>query len=187
MAYAARKAHCNAGATPGSLWSQPRHLERALVPRSADLRAAGNRGGLLSRSFTSSKSQQARNTGRKELLVAGSIHHANGHDHRRRLCCRFDADRLSSHPRARWNSQDAAPSRRHGRVVLHAYVADLLGAEPDFQRTLRPRVGSSGQGHGLSRRRRRRISRPGSSLGDGPLIFRRHADGHQIRHARDAV
>ena len=68
-------------------------------------------------------------------------------------------------------------SRRHGRIVLHAYVADLLGPEPDFQWTLRPRVGSSRQRHGLSRRGRRRISRPGSGLGDGTVIFRRHADG----------
>ena len=68
-------------------------------------------------------------------------------------------------------------------LVLHADLADLLGFEPDFQRTFCSRTGASRQGHGLPRCRCRGVSRPWSRLGDGAVLFRRHADGNQVGDA----
>jgi len=158
-----------------------------MVSGSADFCAAGNRSGLWGRSFASAKSRQTGHPGRKELLDPGPFHHANGDDHRRGICRRLDAHRVSRHPSLSRNSQDAAGSGCTGGVVLHADLADLLGLEPDFQRTLCPGTDATRQGNGLPRGRRRRVSRAGSGLGDGAIFVGCHADGDQVRHAAHTV
>jgi len=178
-AHVRREASCNTGTAARPRWPGARQLERALVPRSADFCAAGNRGGVYGRPVAWSTCRQTRYPGRKELLGSGSFHHADGDDHHRRICSCVDPYRVSLHSRLGWNSQDPARSGRYGGVVLHADLADLLGLEPDLQRTLCSRVGASRQRDGLPRCRGCGVSRTGGGLGDGTLFFCCHAHGHE--------
>ena len=108
-----------------------------VVSGSLDFRLAGHRGRFHLSAYCCIKPQQTSHPGREELLDSGSFHHADGDDHHRRICCGHHArwciassSALAGIPKTRERS------RRDDGVVLHADLADLLGTEPDLQRTV---------------------------------------------------
>ena len=119
---------------------------------------------------------------RRRLLEPHRLHDADGDGGRQRLRGGELAARRQAHRRARreCRAAGAAPSRSWRRS--HADLAAQLGHEPGFQRPPGARARAAHRSaHGLSRRRRGRVSRPRRDLGARAEFIGRAAAGESRR------
>ena len=132
--------------------------------------------------------RQRREIVRRRVLEPDHLHHADGHGGDLGL---RGGDLAARRPAHRRIGGDAAQRPFRGRVRgggEHAHLAPQLGHEPDLLRPPGARAGAAHRSaHGLSGRRRRRLSRPRRHLGAGLELLGRAAAGQSGEPAEGAA